>query len=198
MLGKRRFGYFQRSVKSRQSLYVGMGQHLVNLSQLWQIKIASPSQANFGCENECTDIVTQYSVNLYNLTGEQLGKHPEYPSSQTKRMSLWLRSEWVALMTPFANFFHLFPRHMNNSLTKTSAIKTFPKTSSFKRSSGNFGTPSSFPSPKPRTIKQGSIKMFVLRLFGKFVPFYFQCVVCHVKDRGKWGTQWPTDTCGIY
>ena len=79
-----------------------MDQHLIDLSQLRQIKI------------------------LYNLTDEQLGKPPEYLSSRTKRledckshlatftlnlkdnslqthnMNLWLRSEWVPLMTPFA------------------------------------------------------------------------------------------------
>src|SRR5258708_17909579 len=39
-----------------------MDQHLIDLSQLWQIKI------------------------LYNLTDEQLGKPPKYLSSQTKRL----------------------------------------------------------------------------------------------------------------
>ena len=39
-----------------------MDQHLIDLSQLWQIKI------------------------LYNLTDEQLGKPPKYLSSQAKRL----------------------------------------------------------------------------------------------------------------
>jgi hypothetical protein len=39
-----------------------MDQHLADLSQLWQIKL------------------------LYNLTDEQLGKPPNQPSSQTKRL----------------------------------------------------------------------------------------------------------------
>ena len=67
---------------------------------------------------------------------------------------------------------YIFPNSMSNSLIKTSAFKTFPKSSSFKRSSGNFGTSLSSPFPKPRNLKRRSLKTFVLRLFDKFVPFY--------------------------
>src|SRR5258708_36264194 len=54
--------YFQRSIQSQRNPYVSMDQHLIDLSQLQQIKI------------------------LYNLTDEQLGKPPKYLSSQTKRL----------------------------------------------------------------------------------------------------------------
>ena len=57
---ERQCGYFQRSIQSRRNPYVSMDQHLIDLSQLRQIKI------------------------LYNLTDEQLGKPPQNPSSQTK------------------------------------------------------------------------------------------------------------------
>ena len=59
---ERQCGYFQRSIQSRRNPYVSMDRHLIDLSQLRQIKI------------------------LYNLTDEQLGKPPGYPSSQTKRL----------------------------------------------------------------------------------------------------------------
>ena len=59
---ERQCGYFQRSIQSRRNPYVSMDQHLIDLLQLWQIKI------------------------LYNLTNEQLGKPPKYLSSQTKRL----------------------------------------------------------------------------------------------------------------
>jgi hypothetical protein len=59
---ERQCGYFQRSIQSRRNPYVNMDQHLLDLSQLRQIKI------------------------LYNLTDEQLGKPPVYPSSHTKRL----------------------------------------------------------------------------------------------------------------
>jgi hypothetical protein len=58
---------------------------------------------------------------------------------------------------------------MSNLLIETSAIKTFPKSSSLKHSLGSFCTPSSSPFPKARSLKQSSLKRFVLRLFGKFV-----------------------------
>ena len=61
---------------------------------------------------------------------------------------------------------------MSNLLIETSAIETFPKSSSFKRSSGRFSPSSSSPFPKARNFKQTSLKMFVLRLFGKFMPLY--------------------------
>src|SRR6266404_5176603 len=51
---ERQCGYFQRSVQNRQNSYMNMDQHLIDLSQLWQIKI------------------------LYNLTDEQLRKPPKY------------------------------------------------------------------------------------------------------------------------
>ncbi len=59
---KRQCGYFQHSIQSRRNPYVSMDQHLIDLLQLWQIKI------------------------LYNLTNEQLRKPPMYPSSHTKRL----------------------------------------------------------------------------------------------------------------
>ena len=59
---ERQCRYFQRSIQSQQNPYVSMDQHLIDLSQLQQIKI------------------------LYNLTNEQLGKPPNYLSSQTKRL----------------------------------------------------------------------------------------------------------------
>jgi hypothetical protein len=59
---ERQCGYFQRSIQSRRNPYASMDQHLIDLSQLRQIKL------------------------LYNLSDEQLGKPPEYPSSQTKRL----------------------------------------------------------------------------------------------------------------
>ena len=54
---------FQCSVQSRRNPYVNMDQHLIDLSQILQIKI------------------------LYNLTNEQLGKPPKFLSSQTKRLN---------------------------------------------------------------------------------------------------------------
>jgi hypothetical protein len=59
---ERQCGYFQRSIQSRRNPYVNMDQHLLDLSQLRQIKI------------------------LYNLTDEQLGKPPVYLSSHSKRL----------------------------------------------------------------------------------------------------------------
>lgn len=67
---------------------------------------------------------------------------------------------------------------MSNSLIETSTIGTFPKSSSSKRSSGNFGTSSSSPFPKARNLKQRSLKMFVLRLFNKFAPLYPTLMEC--------------------
>jgi hypothetical protein len=61
---------------------------------------------------------------------------------------------------------------MSNLLIEISAIGTFPKSSSSKRSSGNFGASLSSPFPKARNLKQRSLKMFVLRLFNKFTPLY--------------------------
>lgn len=69
-------------------------------------------------------------------------------------------------------YLYLFPDSMSNSLIETSAIKTFLKSSSFKRSSGNFSSSSSSPFPKARNLKQRSLEMFVLRLFGKLMPSY--------------------------
>ena len=59
---ERQCGYFQCRIQSRRNPYVNMDRHLTELSQLRQVK------------------------NLYNLTDEQLGKPPKYPSSQTKRL----------------------------------------------------------------------------------------------------------------
>src|SRR5260221_13165692 len=62
---ERQCGYFQRSIQSRRNPYVSMDQHLIDLSQLRQIKI------------------------LYNLTHEQLGKTTKYLHSQTKSLEDW-------------------------------------------------------------------------------------------------------------
>ena len=59
---ERQCGYFQHSIQSRRNPYMSMDRHLIDLSQLRQIKL------------------------LYNLTDEQLGKPPKYLSSQTKRL----------------------------------------------------------------------------------------------------------------
>jgi len=67
---------------------------------------------------------------------------------------------------------------MNNLLIETSAIESFPKSSSLKLSSGSFSTSSSSPYPKARYLKRRSLKPFVLRLFGKFMPRYLT-----LKDR---------------
>ncbi len=67
---------------------------------------------------------------------------------------------------------------MSNSLIEISAIETFLKSSSFKRSSGNFSTSLSSPFPKVTYLKQRSLKMFVLQLFNKFIPFYPTLMGC--------------------
>jgi hypothetical protein len=67
-------------------------------------------------------------------------------------------------------YLHLFPDSMSNLSIETSALDAFLKISSFTHSLGNFGTSSSFPFPKARNLKRRSLKMFVLRLFGKFMP----------------------------
>jgi hypothetical protein len=69
-------------------------------------------------------------------------------------------------------YLYLFSDSMSNLLIETSAIKTFLKSSSFKLSSGNFSSSSSSPFPKARNLKQRSLKMFVLRLFGKLMSSY--------------------------
>jgi hypothetical protein len=69
-------------------------------------------------------------------------------------------------------YLRLFLNSMSNLLIETSAIETFPKWLSLKRSSGNFGTSSSSPFLKARHLKRRSLKMFVLRLFGKFMPLF--------------------------
>ena len=68
---------------------------------------------------------------------------------------------------------------MSNLSIETSAIEIFLKISSYKRSSGNFGISSSSPFPKAKNLKRRSLKMFALRLFGKFMPFYPMPVGCH-------------------
>jgi hypothetical protein len=82
------------------------------------------------------------------------------------------------LSTKIETNLYLFPNSMSNSSIGTSAIDTLPRSSSFKRSLGNFGTSSSSPFLNARNLKQMSLKMFVLRLFGKFVPFYPTLVGC--------------------
>ena len=74
----------------------------------------------------------------------------------------------------FSKLIHLYlsPDSMSNLSIETSAIETFLKSLSFKHSSGRFSPSSSSPFPKARNLKQTSLKMFVLRLFGKFMPLY--------------------------
>ena len=50
-------------------------------------------------------------------------------------------------------YLRLFLNSMSNLLIETSAIETFPKCLSLKRSSGNFGTSSSSPFLKARSLK---------------------------------------------
>ena len=61
---------------------------------------------------------------------------------------------------------------MSNLLIEIGAIEIFPKISSYKFSSGNFFTSSSSQFPKARSLKQRSLKKFVLQLFGKFMLLY--------------------------
>src|SRR5260370_3279715 len=68
-------------------------------------------------------------------------------------------------------YLYLFPNSMSNLLIETGTIKTFLKSLSFKHFSGNFSPLSSSPFPKAGNLKQRSLKMFVLRLFGKLMPF---------------------------
>ena len=74
----------------------------------------------------------------------------------------------------FLKLIHLYlsPDSMSNLSIETSAIETFPKSLSFKRSLGRFSPSLSFPFSKARNLKQTSLKMFVLWLFGKFMPLY--------------------------
>src|SRR5229473_3965681 len=68
-------------------------------------------------------------------------------------------------------YLYLFPNSMSNLLIETGAIKTFPKSSSFKHFLGNFSPLLSSPFPKAGNLKQRSLKMFVLWLFSKLMPF---------------------------
>ncbi len=68
--------------------------------------------------------------------------------------------------------FYFLPNSMSNLLIKTSTFETIPKISSCKRSSGNFGTSSSSPFPKAKSLKRRNPKLFVSQLFGKFMPSY--------------------------
>ena len=79
---------------------------------------------------------------------------------------------------------------MNNLWIKISVIKTVPKISSFKHSLGNFSTSLSSPFPKARSLKRMGLKMSVLRLFDKFVPFFPTLMGCHrfhpIHKTGLW------------
>jgi hypothetical protein len=107
--------------------------------------------------------------------GDIMHAHDIVPKRMESRDASFIR---VSGLLPYCKRFsrliylYLFPNSMNNVLIETSAIKTFPKSSSFKRSSDNFGLSSSSPFPKARNLKQRSLKIFVLRLFGKFMPPY--------------------------
>ena len=61
----------------------------------------------------------------------------------------------------FESYLSLFPDSMSNLLIETSAIETFPKTSSLKHSSGSFSTSSLSLFLSARNLKQRSLKMFV-------------------------------------
>jgi hypothetical protein len=112
----------------------------------------------------------------------------------------------------FENNIHIFPNGMGDSLIETSAIKNFSKSSSFKRSSGNFGTSSSSPFPKAKGLEPKepqSVCLAVIRQVDAILPnahgmppilFYsqsgsldpadiksIQCVIGRVEDREKWG-----------
>jgi len=66
-------------------------------------------------------------------------------------------------------YFYILPNSMSNSVTKMSDFQTFLKFSSYKLSSGNFGTLSSSPFPKVMNSKRRSPKPFVSRLFSKLL-----------------------------
>lgn len=85
-------------------------------------------------------------------------------------------------------YFYVLPKSMSNLLIGISTIEMFPKISSYKRSSGNFGTSSSSPFPKARNLKRGSLKLFVSRLFGKFMSFYPTLMrYCRFRFTGRLG-----------
>ena len=94
-------------------------------------------------------------------------------------------TSFIHMRELLSNFFvkliylSLFPNSMSNLLTETSAIETFLKSSSFKHFSGNFCTSSSFSFPKAQNLEQRSIKMFVLRLFNKFMLTLKGCCQFH-------------------
>src|SRR5258707_11677989 len=87
-------------------------------------------------------------------------------------------------------YLYLFPNSMSNLLIETGAIETFPKSSSFKCFSGNFSPLSSSPFPKAGNLKQRSLKMFVLQLFGKLMQFSPTLKGCcrfyPIKKEGPW------------
>jgi hypothetical protein len=85
-------------------------------------------------------------------------------------------------------YFYVLPNSMSNLLIGISTIKTFPKISSYKHSLGNFGTLLSSLFPKARNLKRGSLKLFVLRLFGKFMSFYPMLMgYCQFRFTGRLG-----------
>ena len=90
----------------------------------------------------------------------------------------------------FESNLYIFADSMNNLWIKISVIKTVPKISSFKHSLGNFGTSLSSPFPKARSLKRMGLKMSVLRLFDKFVPFFPTLMGCHrfhpIHKTGLW------------
>src|SRR5713226_1278248 len=78
---------------------------------------------------------------------------------------------WIVKCLLKLIYLYLFPNSMSNLLIETSAIKTFPKSLSFKCFLGNFSPSLSSPFPKAGNLKQRSLKMFVLQLFSKLMPF---------------------------
>jgi hypothetical protein len=105
--------------------------------------------------------------------GDIMHAYDIVPKRMDGRDASFVRVREQYIVKCFSKLIHLylFPHSMSNLLIETSAIKTFPKSSSLKHSSGNFCTLSSSPFPKVRNLEQRSLKMFVLRLFGKFMPF---------------------------
>ena len=87
----------------------------------------------------------------------------------------WLRCIFHSYAwTIFKYYFdtNLLLSSISNLLIKTDTIKTFLKSLSLKHFLDNFNTLLLSPFPKAKNSKQRSLKLFVLQLFGKLMPFY--------------------------
>lgn len=84
----------------------------------------------------------------------------------------------------------ILPNSTSNSSIETSIIETFPKISNSKHFLGNFGTSLSSPSPNAMNLKRRSPKIFVSRLFSKFMPSYPTLMGClrfrFIRRLGPW------------